>query len=45
MLNAVGGVLETVKLDGDDAGISEEELERSVASFPIHTVNNRSRMR
>jgi len=35
MLNAAGGVIETVKLDGDEASISEEELEKFIASFPI----------
>ena len=34
-LNTAGGLIETVKLDGDDAGISEEELEKFIASFPV----------
>ena len=34
-LNNNGGLIETVDLDGDDSGISEEELEQFIASFPI----------
>jgi len=35
MLNTAGGVIETVKLDGDAASISEKELEKFIARFPI----------
>jgi hypothetical protein len=35
MLTAVGTVIETVWLEGDADGISDEELERLIASFPI----------
>ena len=31
---------EFVKLDGDDAAISEEELERFIASFPIEAAGS-----
>lgn len=31
-----GFLTEVVKLDGDDAAISDEELEKFVAGFPIH---------
>ena len=34
-LNNTGGLIEIVDLDGDDSGISEEELEQFIASFPI----------
>jgi hypothetical protein len=34
-LNNSGGLIEIVDLDGADSGISEEELENFIASFPI----------
>ncbi len=34
-LNKAGGLIETIDLDGCDAGISEEEMEQFIASFPI----------
>ena len=34
-LNPGGGIFEIVELDGDDDGLSEEELEKFIASFPI----------
>jgi hypothetical protein len=34
-LNNAGGLIEIVDLDGADSGISEEELERFIAGFPI----------
>jgi hypothetical protein len=34
-LNNTGGLIEIVDLDGDDSGISEEELDQFIASFPI----------
>jgi len=37
MLNAAGGIIETVKLDGDEASVSPDELEKFIASFPIQT--------
>ena len=35
MLDNTGGLMETVDLDGDGSGISEEQLEQFIASFPI----------
>jgi len=35
VLNDTGGLIETVKLDGDEDSIGEEELEKFIASFPI----------
>jgi hypothetical protein len=43
MLNP--GVTEVVELDGDGTDLSEEELERFIATFPIHSTNHGSRMR
>ena len=40
-LNNTGGLIEIVDLDGDDSGISEEELETFVARFPISTPDGR----
>jgi len=34
-LNPGGGITEIVELDGGEDGLSEEELERFIASFPI----------
>jgi hypothetical protein len=34
-LNNTGGLIEIVDLDGANSGISEEELEQFIASFPI----------
>ncbi|MGA2715627.1 MAG: hypothetical protein ABSG41_21215 [Bryobacteraceae bacterium] len=37
-----GGITDIVELDGDDASISEEELETFIASFPIRSASERS---
>ena len=41
-LMAPGSVTEIVNLYGEDCNFSEEELDRSVADFPIETTEGRS---
>jgi hypothetical protein len=40
-LNPGGAVTEIVELDGRDEDIDEEELEKFIASFPIHSASQR----
>jgi hypothetical protein len=40
-LNPGGAVTEIVELDGRDEDIDDEELEKFIASFPIHSPSER----
>lgn len=37
--NLDGMLIETIRLEGDDAGVTPEELERFIARFPIKSCN------
>ena len=41
--NQDGMLFETIKLDGDDAGATPEQLERFIGSFPIRRLEHRDR--